>query len=115
MNQRSRPSLIKDQASVNPLEEEQKSVISKMESKFKSNYSSSKHGASKKTGSKKSSQQNDDDIEEEESDSNDPKFELPNDCKLEVMQSIKIESLEDDYVLIAHPFPQMEGEMVVFQ
>jgi hypothetical protein len=27
----------------------------------------------------------------------------------------KIEKLEEDYLLIAHPFPQMEGEMLLFQ
>ena len=114
-NKRSRPNL-NQKKDINPLEEEEKSVISKLESKFKSNYSSSKHGTgSKKTGSKKSSQKNEDDVEEEESDSNDPKFELPNECKLEVMKQIKVEKLDDDYLLIAHPFPQMDGEMLLFQ
>ena len=27
----------------------------------------------------------------------------------------RIEKLEEDYVLVAHPFPQLEGEMLLFQ
>jgi len=27
----------------------------------------------------------------------------------------RIEKLEEDFVLVAHPFPQMEGEMLLFQ
>ena len=27
----------------------------------------------------------------------------------------RIEKLDEDYVLVAHPYPQLEGEMLLFQ
>ena len=27
----------------------------------------------------------------------------------------KVEQLDDNYILAAHPFPQMEGELLLFQ
>ena len=42
------------------------------------------------------------------------KYELQDNCKLEILKLNRIEKLEEDYVLVAHPFPQMEGEMLLF-
>lgn len=33
------------------------------------------------------------------------KFVLPNSCKLEILSKNKIEKLDQDYMLMAHPFP----------
>lgn len=41
-------------------------------------------------------------------------YDLPNTCKMEMLKGNRIEKLEEDYILIAHPFPQMEGEMLLF-
>ena len=41
-------------------------------------------------------------------------YDIPNDCKLEILKLNRIEKLEEDYVLAVHPFPQMEGEMILF-
>ena len=49
-----------------------------------------------------------------ESESSDYKYELQEDCKLEILKLNKIEKLDDNYLLIAHPFPQIEGEMLLF-
>jgi hypothetical protein len=43
------------------------------------------------------------------------KYDLPNTCKLEILKLNRIEKLEDEYVLLAHPYPQMEGEMLLLQ
>ncbi len=32
-----------------------------------------------------------------------------------MLKASRVEKLDEDYVLIAHPFPQMEGEMLLFQ
>lgn len=42
-------------------------------------------------------------------------YDLPPTCKLEIPKLNRIEKLDEDYVLVAHPFPQMEGEMLLFQ
>lgn len=42
-------------------------------------------------------------------------FELPDDCKLEIPVKALIDTLDENYVLVAHPFPQIEGEMLLFQ
>lgn len=42
-------------------------------------------------------------------------YDLPPTCKLEIPKLNRIEKLDEDYVLCAHPFPQMEGEMLLFQ
>lgn len=42
-------------------------------------------------------------------------YDLPNDCKLEIPVKALIDTLDENYVLVAHPFPQIEGEMLLFQ
>jgi hypothetical protein len=42
-------------------------------------------------------------------------YDLPNNCKLEILKANLIEKFEEEYILVAHPFPQMEGEMLLFQ
>ena len=42
-------------------------------------------------------------------------YDLPNTCKMEILKMNRIERLEEEYVLVVHPFPQMEGEMLLFQ
>jgi len=42
------------------------------------------------------------------------KFDINKMAKMQLHKSTKIEKLDDDYILAAHPFPQMEGEMILF-
>lgn len=32
-------------------------------------------------------------------------YDLPNNCKMEILKANRIEKLEEDYILVAHPFP----------
>ena len=45
----------------------------------------------------------------------DAKYDIPNNAKLELLKSAKVQKLEENYILMAHPYPQMEGEMLLFQ
>ena len=42
-------------------------------------------------------------------------YDLPDECKLEIPMKALIDTLEENYVLVAHPYPQVEGEMLLFQ
>jgi hypothetical protein len=42
-------------------------------------------------------------------------FELPNSCLLTFLKGNKIADLQKSYVLLSHPFPLMDGEMILFQ
>ena len=42
------------------------------------------------------------------------KFEVPNDCKLELNSKAVVTMLEENYTLLLHPFPQLQGEMILF-
>lgn len=42
-------------------------------------------------------------------------FELPNSCLLSFLKGNKITDLQKSYVLLSHPFPLMDGEMILFQ
>jgi len=41
------------------------------------------------------------------------KFEIPDSCKLVLDKKIKIEKLESNFLLVAHPYPMFEGEMLI--
>ena len=43
------------------------------------------------------------------------KYELPESCLITIMKGCKIEKLHKKYVLLAHPYPLLEGEMIMFQ
>ncbi len=43
------------------------------------------------------------------------KFEIPDSCKLVLDQNIKIEKFESKFLLVAHPYPMFEGEMLIIQ
>lgn len=43
------------------------------------------------------------------------KVDLPNICKVEIPKAALIEEFDEDYILCAHPFPQMAGELILFQ
>lgn len=43
------------------------------------------------------------------------KFELPESCFISMMKKVKIEKLNSKFYLVSHPFPQIEGEMLIFQ
>lgn len=45
----------------------------------------------------------------------DYKFEIPDTCFLIFMKGNQIEKLHKKYLLVSHPFPKIEGEMIVFQ
>ena len=43
------------------------------------------------------------------------KYDIPNNCKLDFLKAARIQKLEENYILMAHPYPQMEGELLLFQ
>ena len=45
----------------------------------------------------------------------DLKFDLPETCFLIMMKGNKIAKLDKKYKLLAHPYPLLEGEMILFQ
>lgn len=45
----------------------------------------------------------------------DIKFDLPETCFLIMMKGNKIAKLDKKYKLLAHPYPLLEGEMILFQ
>lgn len=46
---------------------------------------------------------------------NNYKYELPESCYINVMKSLKIDKLESKFYLVSHPYPQIEGELLIFQ
>lgn len=44
----------------------------------------------------------------------DLKFDIPDKCYLTLMAGNKIHKLEKKYVLMSHPYPLIEGEMILF-
>lgn len=45
----------------------------------------------------------------------DHKFDISKECILDLPKENKIETFDENYILAAHPFPQMEGELMLFQ
>ena len=43
------------------------------------------------------------------------KYDLPKSCKLKLSAEAKVKDLDDGYMLLAHPYPQLEGEMLLVQ
>lgn len=43
----------------------------------------------------------------------DYKFEIPDRCYLTLMKGAKIEKLFKKYSLLVHPYPKIEGEMII--
>lgn len=43
------------------------------------------------------------------------KYDIPDSCFINMMKGVKIEKLDSKFYLVSHPFPQIEGEMLVFQ
>jgi hypothetical protein len=43
------------------------------------------------------------------------KYDLPLNCKLQILQKSVIMKLDDNYMLVANPYPTLEGEMLLFQ
>ena len=43
------------------------------------------------------------------------KYDISKECKLQLLTNLKIEELDDNFVLAAAPYPQMEGELLIFQ
>lgn len=50
-----------------------------------------------------------------QSDRIDAKYEISNECKLQFLKACRIEEMDDDYIIAVHPYPQMEGEILLFQ
>jgi hypothetical protein len=75
-----------------------------------SKFGSVKSGAAKsgKSSIKTASQK--ETVEEEP-----PKYVLPDNCKLKLESSLIVERMPKDYLLVSHPYPQIEGEMLLFQ
>ena len=43
------------------------------------------------------------------------KFEIPDSCKVTMMKKVLIEKMAGKYFLASHPYPKIEGEMVIFK
>ncbi len=43
------------------------------------------------------------------------RFEIPDTCKLELNKNVQVEKLEAKYLLVMHPYPMFEGEMLIIQ
>jgi len=43
------------------------------------------------------------------------KFEIPETCHMAMMKKLLIEKLENKFFLAVHPFPRIEGEMIIFK
>lgn len=43
------------------------------------------------------------------------KFELDSKCFVNIVKKNKVEKLENKFLLVTHPFPLIEGEMLVFK
>lgn len=43
------------------------------------------------------------------------KYDIPEQCYINILKQAKIEKLKEKYLLIAHPFPMAEGEMLIIQ
>lgn len=43
------------------------------------------------------------------------KFEIPEACHINLLKNSKIEKLREKYLLLVHPFPIIEGEMLILQ
>ena len=43
----------------------------------------------------------------------DYKFELPDRCFLIIMKGLKVEKLHKKFVLLCHPQPKIEGELII--
>lgn len=43
------------------------------------------------------------------------KYEIPETCHVTMMKKVVIEKLDQKYCLVAHPYPMVEGQMMIFQ
>ena len=43
------------------------------------------------------------------------KYDIPNNCKLQLLKASRIQKLEENFLLMVHPYPQIEGELLLFQ
>ena len=43
------------------------------------------------------------------------KYSLPDACKLEMLTANRLEDLGMSYNIVQHPFPQIDGELLIFQ
>ena len=43
------------------------------------------------------------------------KYEIPDTCKVSMIKKVLIEKLPAKYFLASHPFPKIEGEMIIFR
>lgn len=43
------------------------------------------------------------------------KYELPESCYLSMMKKVSIDKMEAKYFLTSHPYPKLEGEMIIFK
>ena len=96
----------------NPLDnfEEKKSqasrnkLLNSIDSKnFKSNI-----GSQKSQGEESSE-------DDENARKNEYKYKIPTQCNMEMLKLNKIETLDEEYYLMIHPYPQMEGELILVQ
>jgi hypothetical protein len=102
-----------ERGGANPLDgfEEKKSTASKnkllnsIDSKGSRNFKSG-------IGSQKS--QGDESSEDDENArKNEYKYKIPTSCNMELLKLNRIETLDEEFYLMLHPYPQMEGELIV--
>tara|TARA_B110000285_G_C15097006_1_gene602648 strand:- start:924 stop:1382 length:459 start_codon:yes stop_codon:yes gene_type:complete len=46
---------------------------------------------------------------------NEYKYKIPLTCNMEILKLNRIETLDEDYYLMLHPYPQMDGEVIIIQ
>lgn len=42
------------------------------------------------------------------------KFEIPDTCFISMIKKVKIEKLDAKFYLVCHPYPMIEGELLIF-
>ena len=43
------------------------------------------------------------------------KFEIPDSCQLSMIKKVLIEKMAGKFFLASHPYPKIEGEMIIFK
>ena len=96
-----------DKGGVNPMEEvkstaSRNKLLNSIDSKnFKSGINSQK------------SQGEESSEDDENARKNEYKYKIPTTCNMELLKLNRIETLDEDYYLMLHPYPQMEGELII--
>jgi hypothetical protein len=101
-----------DKGGANPLDgfEEKKSTASrnKLLNSIDSKNMKSAIGSQKSQGEESSE-------DDENARKNQFKYKVPESCNMEMLKLNRIETLDEEFYLMVHPYPQMEGELIIVQ